>query len=154
MKLQLSPIGIIVSVIVAAGAITGLVLSGSPAKERMRKYDAERIRDLENIRYSIAEVFYRREGRLPNDLTEGLTVASANTSYLQDPETGERYVYSMLDDSSYQLCASFSLSSDEQNYQVNPIWEHGPGWNCFQFDAPTVAEDQQLKFAPAPLYRD
>ncbi|MFQ5962604.1 MAG: hypothetical protein ACE5MG_14540, partial [Candidatus Methylomirabilales bacterium] len=51
---------------------------------------------------------------------------------LTDPETGQRYVYTVKDETRYELCTTFSLARDSD---VEVFWNHPPGRHCFTVDA-------------------
>ena len=144
MKMKISPLALIVSLIIITAAITGLLVSGSPAKERLRQTDRERISDLEQMRYNVINLFYSNQDRLPTDLNEAFTVATINSAYLQDPETGEPYSYRPIDDRNYELCATFVLSSDDQENMISPNYVYNPGYTCFRFSVTPYPVEKDL----------
>lgn len=149
-KKVLAWLGIIV---VLSGIIGGFNIVGSPAKQRAIRFDDTRIMDLTNIQYGIAD-YWQRTGKLPenikdlNDPIYGYTVPS-------DPEwnvseTKASYQYIKKGPQSFDLCATFSLSSDVTKSNVNrgsgismpapyPAsggglsgnWDHPAGHSCF-----------------------
>lgn len=57
------------SVFVAATAVYGFWLSGSPSAERARRLDAQRINDLQQISYGMDQ-YWEFNGKLPESLEE------------------------------------------------------------------------------------
>ena len=51
---------------------------------------------------------------------------------LVDPETGEAYRYAVKTDTTYELCATFSLPRDKS---MDVFWNHPAGRHCFLVDA-------------------
>ena len=49
---------------------------------------------------------------LPKTLEELAVQARSERINLNDPETGERYVYTVKDGTTFELCATFSLERD------------------------------------------
>ena len=53
-------------------------------------------------------------------------------SYIaQYPETGEPYGYTVKDDHTYELCATFSQS---RAWDTEVFWNHPAGPHCFTID--------------------
>jgi hypothetical protein len=126
----------IVTLLVAAAVITGLVLAGSPSEERFRRYDQERISDLQQIQSSVIETYDTQYGHLPQTLEEAMKRSPVSPEFFVDPETKQPYSYSVLSSESYQLCATFSLPSSAQTDPVSAMWEHPAGSACFTLQIP------------------
>lgn len=124
----------IVSVLVGVAIITGLILSGSPQNERLRRYDAERLSELQQVRYSI-DAYLEAYGSLPDNLAIAIKNSSMPEDTYMDPETQAYYDYTVTSDSDYELCAIFSLSSNEQTESVGAMWMHDQGYACFPIHA-------------------
>ena len=69
---------------------------------------------------------------LPQTLEELAALARSERINLTDPETGERYVYRFKDETTYELCATFTLARDSD---VDVFWNHPPGRHCFTIEA-------------------
>lgn len=69
---------------------------------------------------------------LTNTLDELAALARSERINLTDPETGQRYVYTVNGATTYQLCATFSLERDSD---VEVSWNHRSGQHCFTVDA-------------------
>jgi hypothetical protein len=124
-----------VTIVVGIAVITGLILSGSPANERLRRFDQERISDLQEIQYSSIEAYYDRFGALPESLEIAMKNSPSSPEIYTDPETNVFYDYSIVSKKEYQLCAMFSLPSKEQTDPVSAMWSHASGYSCFTLTA-------------------
>lgn len=120
--------------IVVIGIILGFLAAGSPQTERMRTFDDRRASDLSNLA-SCIDQYARVYKRLPESLD---TLSQSGSSYcanLRDPETGTAYEYKITVPSrtmgtnregEYELCATFSLASDETMEDVTvPMYQNG-----------------------------
>lgn len=158
-----------VSLLVAAAATLGLLIAGSPSRERERQFDNDRVADLSAIA-SAADSVYVNEGRLPDSLDELERLASEGKVYRADtvdPQTGVPYGYRTITTETYELCAVFSLPSADKDaaasyarpYAPPPFAEatggrplphggyrsfsHDAGRQCFTLDASAVAPKSQ-----------
>ena len=146
-------------VLVIAAVVGGFIIVGSPAQQRALRFDTQRISDLTNIQYQILN-YWQTTGALPvsidvlNEPLSGFTVPV-------DPETGNRYEYSVIPsvqtdgvkEPSFEVCAVFDASySAAQSASGNlPVynspmipsgglavatgsasWDHSSGRNCFE----------------------
>jgi hypothetical protein len=115
------------SLVVSIAVITAFFLMGSPAEQRMKKFDSKRVSDLRRTKQAV-DYYYRSNKELPADLN---AVAKIWTQVVQnDPEIGKPYTYRVVDSDSYELCARFSTESEGR---VN-MWSHPKGEHCFSFD--------------------
>lgn len=137
-----------ISIAVLAAIVAGLILAGSPAHERARRFDDQRISDLQQLRFSAIDLFYQEHGTLPTSLTETQSSARLLANTYTDPETNELYSYRIISDRTYELCTSFNHPSDEKNAYEDPFWKHGQGHTCFTIDA-INKPDTALQPAPA-----
>lgn len=137
----------------------GFVLVGSPATERQRKFDERRIEDLGAIRDEIANIVLgdlrhlppeeRKQQRpLPRTLQEVVSAAKERRPEIVDPRTGEPYVYDVLDDTRFRLCAVFQF---ERNESYDVLWNHPSGRHCFEFDV--MHADVPMKNLTVPSAR-
>ena len=69
---------------------------------------------------------------LPETLDELAALARYERIISTNPETGRRYVYTVKDRTTYELCATFSLERDSD---VEVFWNHPSGKHCFTVDA-------------------
>lgn len=118
--------------IVALLAIFGFYVAGSPAAERVRRYDERRILDLQTIQGQIIR-FWQSKGVLPANLDE-LRDDIAGWQAPIDPKTKAAYGYLLEDEKNFSLCAVFSLPSELLTAAASPYgenWTHPTGEYCF-----------------------
>lgn len=148
-------VGIIVSMIVTA-SLVGLFIAGSPGKERERRFDEQRVNNLQRVS-SIIDMHNERVGRLPYDLGEITATRDSvyGTEPMTDPATGEPYDYNVTGEDTYELCATFDQESTGPDGKpvayprIAPIpsmvpmilapipkdWRHPAGYHCFSLTA-------------------
>src|SRR3989344_8092347 len=135
----------IVSAIVIAVMITGFFVAGSPFKQRLVRFDQEKVGHLQTVQWQILN-FWQQKEELPQSLEE-LQDPLSGFIVPRDPQTNEPYVYRVTGPLSFELCANFNLSSGEVEigkvryaYPAPPVppevvdanWEHSPGEKCFE----------------------
>jgi hypothetical protein len=117
--------------IVVAVVVGGLILIGSPAQERIRRIDAQRVADLRAVA-SAVDLYWTRHRSLPASL-EDLSREPGGSVKLLDPDTKRPYEYRMLSDNTYELCAHFARDwTDQPDALYKNFWTHGPGRQCFK----------------------
>ena len=119
-------LALVLTVVVAAAVVTGIVIIGSPMDERTRRLDTRRVQDLQQISQAV-RVYHTRHQRTPASLDElsrepGLAIVP------RDPVSGQPYRYSSVDSDSYELCGTFDRDSD---VRTPGFWSHGAGTQCF-----------------------
>ncbi|MDD3897260.1 MAG: DUF5671 domain-containing protein [Candidatus Peribacteraceae bacterium] len=138
---KLNRISLIIALAVAGIAIVwGIVLVGSPASERLRKFDDRRVENLRSLQDAVFNIVYdyrpydveqKPVQPIPATVAE---VASGTKEYkleTADPETGVPYDYVVLSPDTFKLCATFTY---ERSVDYDLVWNHGPGYQCFTFD--------------------
>ena len=120
------------AVAVAVAVVAGLLVAGDPSEERERKLDEVRVDALRGLRSAIDD-YRRRNGTLPHDLA-GLTPPGGPPVLAHDPVRGETYGYAVIDDSTFEVCATFDQASevDPARMAYDP-WAHGAGRRCYRF---------------------
>ena len=103
-------LALVAGVIVASAVVAGLLVVGGPGTARLEKLDRERLDDLHRIRNAVAYI-----GHVPASLDSLVTADRLTDADLTDPETGERYAYRVLTDSTYEVCTTFALSSENSS---------------------------------------
>ncbi|MEK7179873.1 MAG: DUF5671 domain-containing protein [Patescibacteria group bacterium] len=115
------------------------MIMGSPMKQRALKIDEQRVQGLQSVQYETIN-YWQQKGKLPltvNDLQDSLSYFTVPL----DPQTKEPYVYKKISDLSFELCAKFTLPSEE-NAKIyarypepvglsNDQWKHDAGEQCF-----------------------
>ena len=118
------------TVAVAAGAVAGFWVLGTPGQQRLITSDRQRLEDLS----AIANTLYWQRQDQSEDyvLPENLDTDDQR----QDPITQEFYAYSKLDESRYELCATFATDSSTHRLANTPnqSWQHPQGRHCFELD--------------------
>src|SRR3989344_882028 len=130
-----------VSLIMIIAIVVGFFVVGSPKEERARKFDEQRISNLQFIQSEIIN-HWTQKGVLPKNLDElkddirGVTIPI-------DPENGSNYTYEVTGQESFKLCANFnrpSIANDmartkpypaEPYYYGQENWDHKEGPVCF-----------------------
>jgi hypothetical protein len=145
--------GTTVLVSVAVGAVlvavvAGLMVLPPPTQERVRRLDERRVEDLRGIARAM-DVYWTRHGRLVASL-EDLSGEPGVRVSRRDPGTGQEYELRLLDESTYELCASFERpTTDYGEPRGRPedpsedFWSHGVGLRCFRLDAQEVPAREQ-----------
>ena len=137
--------------------IGGFFIVGSPATQRQRRFDDQRINDLQVIQNEIVNYWQQKE-KLPEKLDDLKNSISGFNPPL-DPETNLAYEYNVKEPLTFELCAVFSKEGDQVNpsfimpepvqyykspYQQN--WSHGAGRACF---TRTIDPDLYKKVPPS-----
>jgi len=128
------------AVAVAVMVILGFVRVGSPSTQRTMRADARRTQDLYQLSEKI-RAFWNSTHKLPEHLDELQDVV------LADPITRAGYEYHLKDESKYELCATFAMSS-QQNEAIKrtSAWSHIAGRQCFPFDAVQMADNPYVYY--------
>ncbi|HBU28020.1 TPA: hypothetical protein DEB00_02785 [Candidatus Uhrbacteria bacterium] len=124
-------------VTLTAVVIGGFFLMDSPADQRLRKLDDQRVNDLWTVQSGVENYWYQKT-MLPESLTE----VSESFVLPVDPETGAAYEYTRLTDQTYELCATFSFTPAKDMGYGRPVpymdgfaerdyYGHVAGRDCF-----------------------
>lgn len=128
--------------------VSALFIVDSPQEVRKKKMDERIINNFYSIQNALNE-YYNNEGALPDKLA----ILDEETDYLSNKEltnpiNNEPYVYNVLEEDKYELCATFQSSNKEQEnhgdyyYSYHEKeWEHDAGYQCLEkkarnFNAP------------------
>jgi hypothetical protein len=129
-------------VLVAATLAIGFVETGSPAEQRARQGDRQRIDDLRQLAYEINAFYFRKpdgQRTIPSTLAELQAQASGRSLPLNDPLTNKAYRYEAKSGSEYRLCADFERASIEpragRGANRTRFWKHPQGPHCFDLNA-------------------
>ncbi len=126
------------SMVVVVAVVWGVALVGSPGTARLQRFDQQRLDDLQTMFREIQslcrdpDIKTELKRALPDTLDELAVLARSERINLTDPETRQRYVYTVKDGTAYELCATFSLERDSD---VEVFWNHPSGKHCFTVDA-------------------
>ncbi len=130
-------IALVVSIAAVVAAIAaGLVITGSPAEQRLRRLDEQRVNELVQLA-GMAQRRFDSEQRLPaaaDELVDGRFMTRLPT----DPTTGQPYEYRVTGPRQYEVCATFDRPSRAE--LAGDFWAHEAGHRCFSF---TVTENRR-----------
>jgi hypothetical protein len=133
-------------VLVVGSIVWGFAVLGTPASQRLNKYDEQKLSDLQTINQSVIS-YYQTNSGLPGSLSD--LTKSGNYYIPADPQSGKFYEYVLVGQSAkaYQLCAEFNNASNGSNgngrsvpvvYPSGSIsWNHPAGHYCFTETIPT-----------------
>lgn len=120
------------SLIILAAVITGFFVAGSPKEERARRFDDQRVQNLQFIQSEIVNRWVQKSA-LPKNLDE-INDSIRGVTVPKDPESGAAYTYEATGKENFKLCATFNLPSLDQPkniYYGNENWAHASGLTCF-----------------------
>ncbi len=129
---------VVSSMVVIGAVIGGVALVGTPGTARLQRLDRRRLEDLQTIFREVQslcrdpDIKHELKRALPDSLDELAALARSERISLTDPETRQRYAYTVKDGTTYELCATFSLERDSD---VEVFWNHPSGRHCFTVNA-------------------
>jgi hypothetical protein len=123
----------IAAALVLVVLVAGLALAGSPARERRRQLDAQRVADLSSISARV-EQYAWEHSRLPESLDPVARGPGADGVLFRDPVTRDPYRYRTTDSLHYRLCAVFDAPDSMGPAGESRFWSHGRGPTCFDFE--------------------
>lgn len=131
--------------LVTGSVVLGFVMAGSPFSARLQRLDEKRVADLRAIHRTIQEMVTKTDKNtntvrvirsLPETLDEvaeyQATREAGRRLDLVDPQTGEKYAYTVTGDKTYEVCATFELAREKKR---DLFWNHPAGNRCFKFNA-------------------
>jgi hypothetical protein len=133
-----------VSGVVAIAIIAGFFVAGTPFKQRLVRFDSQKVQHLSDIQLRIVN-YWQDKDRLPASLDD---LRDSITGFVppNDPQSGEPYGYRATGPLSFDLCAVFNLTSREAMIGrssaerlavpepagiIGETWDHGAGEHCF-----------------------
>ncbi|HUE72496.1 MAG TPA: DUF5671 domain-containing protein [Pirellulaceae bacterium] len=143
----------IAATIVGLSMTLGFVMVESPLAARLRRFDERRVSDLQAIADAIERMSIERDfdgdhrnARLKRPLPESLDQLNewlrddfSRQVTLFDPQTAKPYEYRVKSETTYELCAEFSLSDTvgrtSWSYGSSREWNHPSGRHCFEINA-------------------
>ncbi len=149
-------IALITEIVILGSVVLGIVLIGSPSKQRDFANDRQRVMNLESTQSEIVN-FYQAKGRLPKTLEEMVDPLVGGVVFT-DPETNEAYEYEVTGPLSFKICATFKTDSKETKQTDSMVdfpmiagmehFEHGVGEKCFER---TIDKDRFPIMKPVPI---
>lgn len=135
MTTRVRKVSVVLSSLVILGAIViGFSVLGSPRTQRLANYDDTKISNLQNISNQVSS-YYQRNKVLPVSI-DVLSKDPYSYYYAEmiDPQTQEMYVYRVINESTYELCATFNLDARDNSHRsyYGGVWgEYTAGEYCF-----------------------
>ncbi len=149
----------VASIFVLTAIVFGFMTVGSPAQQRLMRFDERRIQDLQSIQSQVVTYWQQKEV-LPATLDD-LKDPLVGYSIPRDPEfeSGKEYEYSVKGKLTFELCATFALPMPEGwveypkggiepiiyredgsvssypypgPFGTNESWDHEEGRTCFE----------------------
>jgi hypothetical protein len=125
------------SIVVAIAVAWGFMLVGSPGTRRLERLDEQRLQDLQVIAREVHAMVVEADqppslkAQLPKTLQEIAERARSERIKLNDPETGEPYSYLAKDETTFELCTTFTKV---RNSDRSVFWNHPAGKHCFRIN--------------------
>ena len=115
--------------------VAGFVLAGSPFRQRLVRFDEQKVSDLQGIQWQTIN-YWQKKQVLPGSI-EALRDDIAGYVPPKDAQSDSAYEYRVTGALSFELCAEFNTESDSSKYAAQDpylageSWEHGAGRECF-----------------------
>lgn len=132
----------ITGVIILGSLVASFFIVGSPATQRQRRFDDQRVSHLQSLQNEIVTYWQQKE-KLPERLDD-LQNSISGFAPPVDPETGAAYEYNVIEPLTFELCAEFKTASlgpersakipQPITYYFDPYqqnWNHQAGRVCF-----------------------
>jgi hypothetical protein len=116
--------------VVVATVVAGLWLGGSPAEQRLLRFDEQRVLELRQL-VQAARRHWDNQQRLPETAAE-LIDGQFFTRLPTDPVTSQPYEYRVMGPRSFEVCATFDRPS--RYLPAGDFWYHEAGHRCFTLD--------------------
>lgn len=127
----------VISIIAGIAVIVGFFIAGSPKTERARRFDEQRVSDLQMLQSEIVN-YWQRKQVLPESL-DMLNDSIKGFNAPTDPNTKSAYTYKRSGSESFTLCATFETESIINDINTSRAiyggwggnWDHKIGEVCF-----------------------
>ena len=143
-----------VGAVILASIIYGFFLIGSPATQRAKRFDEQRINDLSITQNEIVS-YWQQKAVLPVSL-DNLKNQISGFVPPADPETKQPYEYEAIAQLSFKLCATFKtpftseMITQVYPYSPNSNWNHARGRVCFDRTIDPQIYKPNASGAPVP----
>lgn len=127
---------------VLAALVAAFLTIGSPADARRDRADTLRVERLWSIA-SVVRSHFAEHKKLPENLAEIAKQNSWTRTNLEDPVTNKPFEYRVVDETHFELCATFEMDWTLQRarqkglvyWDPMPFAEHKKGRQCFTLSA-------------------
>lgn len=119
----------VVSTVVVLSIILGFFIVGTPGDQRDRRFDEQRVGNLQMLQSQIVD-YWVRKSYLPVSL-KNLEDNISGFMVPTDPGSKTNYEYRIISPLSFELCAEFSRPTKETGLAGRGIKESGPYYNSF-----------------------
>jgi hypothetical protein len=120
----------IVAIVVIASIVWGFFVVGTPTDQRERRFDDERISDLQILQSQIVDYWVKKDS-LPSSLNH-LEDSIMGFVVPVDPSSKKAYEYRIISPLNFELCAVFSKSSELSGLTTTNVKEYNSPYNSFQ----------------------
>ena len=134
-------LAIILAVVTILSVGAGFFIIGSPATQRNRRFDEQRVNHLQILQGQVVS-YWTQKGAIPEKLGD---LQDSISGYVVpvDPETGASYEYSATDKLKFELCANFKTVGPADSYNqprsliyaphdpYSQNWAHKAERTCF-----------------------
>jgi len=120
------------AVLVFSSLLIGYSYIETPSEVREIRLDEQQVTDLQDMYWVINE-YYQANGGLPETIQQ----AYREGKLPEAPTKRDAYQFNIIDDTTFELCASFVASSPDRDRSYIPVteknyrWEHEEGQKCF-----------------------
>ncbi len=123
-------------VITVGALIFSFFFVESPTQARARIHDSTMLDQFTQIDSAIS-TYYTKNSKMPTSLDQLIQDAPyLSMSNFKDPLSGKPFDYKKIDDSNYQLCATFMTDNHDANNQLTYTyadrWPHAIGYQCLK----------------------
>jgi len=135
----------VISAVVVASIVIGFFVIGSPAEQRARRFDEQRVSDLQVLQSQIVNYWIQKQA-LPASLNN-LEDSISGFIIPRDPDSYASYEYAVQSPLSFELCATFKTSTKDfkvaykgsRAFYTEPMsygsfqqnWDHEAERTCF-----------------------
>jgi hypothetical protein len=128
----------VISAIIVGLAVTwGFAIVDSPATKRIERLDERRLDDLRSIARELQTLVANPDKKaglkqpLPKTLDEAEKKVRTHRLNLRDPDTNQPYRYIVKNETTYELCATFT---GRRESDASVFWNHPAGEACFMIN--------------------
>ncbi|MDP3779279.1 MAG: DUF5671 domain-containing protein [bacterium] len=154
----------IASAVVLISIVLGFVIAGTPGTQRARRFDDQRVTDLQVMQGQVLD-YWTRKAELPSDVSQ-LENPISGFSVPRDPDTNMPYQYTKTGNLSFELCAEFQLDNSKSStlqpsyakyptagFREPETWMHSADVTCFTrtIDPDFYKPQPQTDFIPTKI---